>query len=276
MRLAGAERDRVVEHLPADAWDEVRRRLMPTWVGGWCEPLLVGFRGSLSHGTVLPETGLDDVDVMAVHVAPREHYVGLGRSELETVRHEPTEDDPWDVVSYELRHYVRLCLKQNPNVLQLLWLPDELVIHEHTWIGARLREARHELLSRRVLKAVRGYARDEWRRIEGTAGQGYMGAKRKALAEERGYDTKAAAHVVRLLLTGIEVAKTCRMSLPRPDADMIRAVKRGDWTPAELTERVARLEGELDRAEERTQLREDVDREEMEDLLMGMVQASML
>ena len=84
--------------------------------------ILLGRRGSEAHGTFLPNThnGIDDRDLMGIVIPPKNYYIGMKSWDVAEAI-----NDPWDVVLYELRKFVHLLCKQNPNVLQLLWLEDE-------------------------------------------------------------------------------------------------------------------------------------------------------
>jgi hypothetical protein len=85
--------------------------------------ILAGLRGSEAHGTYIGDQshdGVDDRDVMGVVIPPKDYYLGLRSWEVAEAI-----NAPWDVVLYELRKFVRLLMKQNPNVLQLLWIEDE-------------------------------------------------------------------------------------------------------------------------------------------------------
>jgi hypothetical protein len=63
----------------------------------------------------------------------------------------------------------------------------------------------------------------------------YMGDKRKQLIRKHGYDSKNAAHMIRLLGMAIEYLETGEMFVYRTDnstfapASMIRSIKRGEW-----------------------------------------------
>jgi hypothetical protein len=57
-----------------------------------------------------------------------------------------------------------------------------------------------------------------------------MGAKRKALMEKYGYDTKNAAHLIRLLRMGMEFLKDGELNVTREDASQLLEIKRGEWT----------------------------------------------
>lgn len=54
--------------------------------------------------------------------------------------------------------------------------------------------------------------------------------KRTALEEAYGYDTKSAAHLVRLLRTIKEILTTREVIVRRPDAEELLAIRNGAWT----------------------------------------------
>lgn len=84
--------------------------------------ILLGRRGSEAHGTYVPNShnGVDDRDLMGIVIPPKSYYIGMRQWDVAEAI-----NDPWDVVLYELRKFVNLLCKQNPNVLQLLWIEDE-------------------------------------------------------------------------------------------------------------------------------------------------------
>lgn len=61
---------------------------------------------------------------------------------------------------------------------------------------------------------------------------GYMGEKRKKIVREKGYDTKNAAHLIRLMRMCCEFLTTGAMQVDRTgiDAEELKAIKVGDWT----------------------------------------------
>src|SRR5215469_3701639 len=101
--------------------------------------ILLGYRGSIAHDMYVPKNNpdsIDDKDIMGVYVAPLEHYLGFGRDEVKE-----KFIGEWDAVSYEIRKFIGLLLRCNPNVLSLLWLPERHVIYEHE-LGRLLRDNR--------------------------------------------------------------------------------------------------------------------------------------
>jgi predicted nucleotidyltransferase len=63
---------------------------------------------------------------------------------------------------------------------------------------------------------------------------GYLGEKRKGLVLEHGYDSKNAAHLIRLLRMCIEFMKNGELQVWRKDADELLAIKRGLWPLARI------------------------------------------
>ena len=102
---------------------------------------------------------IDDKDLMGVYVAPVEHYLGFGRDE---VKEEFINE--WDAVSYEIRKFVELLLKCNPNVLSLLWLPSHHVVYQHE-MGELLRENREIFVSKQAYHSFNGYAYGQFKRM---------------------------------------------------------------------------------------------------------------
>lgn len=232
--------------------------------------ILLGFRGSVVHGTYRPSSdpnSVDDIDLMAVHVGPLEHYLGFRRKGQETL---DRSSGPWDVVSYEIRHYFALLRKNNPNVQQLLWTPERFIVRS-TELGDRLREHRRLFLSKQAFDAFNGYAYSQFKKLEKKDHRGYMGQKRKKLVELHGYDTKYAAHLIRLIRMGCEYLRYGEVVLPRPDADELLAIKDGEWTLQEVRQAAKAGFAALREAKEDSPLPARADQEAIERLLMDTV-----
>lgn len=200
---------------------------------------LVARRGSEAHGTYLPSTdpnSIDDRDIQTIVVAPQIYYYGLRNFE-----HAEAINAPWDVVIDEFRKFVQLLIKQNPNVLSILWLEREDYLFIHP-LAEQLLARREVFSSRLAYKAFCGYADGQLKRMTHVAGRGYLGAKRKALVDKHGYDTKNAAHLVRLLHMGREFLNTGVLTVKRTwDRETILEIKRGNWP----IERIYKYAGDL-------------------------------
>lgn len=124
--------------------------------------ILLGYRGSIAHNMYVPQSdpnSIDDKDLMGVFVAPVEHYLGFGRDEVKE-----KFINEWDTVSYEIRKFVGLLLKCNPNVLSLLWLPDRHLIYQHD-LGRLLRANREVFATKAAYHSFNGYAYSQLKRM---------------------------------------------------------------------------------------------------------------
>lgn len=236
--------------------------------------VLLGRRGSEAHGTYVPPTdpdAIDDRDLMGICIPPARLYLGLS-----TWEHAEAIKGPWDVVLYDLRKFVRLLIKQNPNVIGMLWLEPEDYLFRST-VGHVLVASRLMFRERRsAFESFSGYAASQLRKMKGGAFKGYMGEKRKALVERFGFDTKNAAHLVRLLHMGIEYQLTGELRVRRTwDRDMLIEIKRGAWT----LERVQRYAddkfAEIRDSYARSVLPESIDLVAVDDMLTGFIWGAM-
>lgn len=204
--------------------------------------LLAGYRGSHAHGTYLPPSdpnGTDDIDLFAVfsrgcmfygsmydYERPQETFTSAG----ETL----------DIEAVELRKFLVLCAKGNPNVHGYLWTdPSDMLVESPA--GKMLRFYRGELLSQQVFKAFLGYVNSRLRSLQAPQKARYMGAKREELLQLHGYDIKDAAHCVRLAYQIGTLAVEQRIPV-RLDGDVlttVKAIKTGTVPLAEATATIA-------------------------------------
>lgn len=199
--------------------------------------ILCGRRGSESHGLYVPPTdpdAIDDRDLMGIVVPPVEYYFGTKKWEgAEAIK------EQWDVVLYEAKKFISLLCAQNPNVLCLLWLePEDYLLR--TDEGDMLIAARNVFRHRKAaFNSFMGYASGQLKKMTSFGEfRGYMGAKRKRLVEKFGFDTKNAAHLLRLLHMGEEYLRTGELNVQRVwDRDELLAVKRGDVELAVVQQR---------------------------------------
>ena len=240
--------------------------------------ILLGRRGSEAHGTYIPpeeKDGIDDRDLMGLCIPPEEMVIGTGGWEG-AQRWECSEEinGVWDVVLYDVRKFVRLLCKQNPNALSLLWLEPEdyLQMSEE---GRRLVAARDLFRARdAAYEAFVGYTKSQMEKMTSGAFKGYMGAKRKALVEKYGFDPKNAAHAVRLLHMGCEYQKSGRLTVRRVwDRQMLIEIKRGEWTLSMIKEHVADRLASMLSAKEESVLPLAIDWQKVEDLAVSLMRS---
>lgn len=245
---------------------------MHAGMDGWA--ILHGYRGSIAHGMHIPSDdpdSIDDVDTMAFCVPPLDHYIGLlpfgSRGTVEV------KQGQWDVVIYEARKAVGLLAKGNPNALTMLWLPEDMILTEREG-GRLLRQHRDVFVSDAIPAAFLGYAHDQFSKMERGAFKGYMGDRRKALVERHGYDTKNAAHLMRLLRMGIEFMQTGALNVYRQDAEELLEIKRGAWSLERVKREAEGLFGEAKSLRAQSAL-PPVDRGKVSNLCAAVVEATL-
>lgn len=230
--------------------------------------ILYGYRGSVAHGTYLPKKNWyhsDDKDTMGVFIAPIEYYFGL--KNIETIELKQGEED---AVYYELRKFVRLLLKGNPNVLMMLWLNDQHIIHLDDY-GRMLIDNRDIFVSKKAYHAFSGYAYGQLKRMTHGSTEGYMGEKRKEIVARHGYDCKNASHLIRLLRMGVEFMNEGRLYVVRPDAPQLVSIKCGEWTLEQVQREAEKLFKLAEEAYVRSPLKNEPDSKRAEELVVEIL-----
>jgi len=210
---------------------------------------LLGYRGSISHGTYTPTYGKcehDDKDLMGACFGPRDHYLGFNRFEQLEKMLVGEDGVMWDSVVYEIRKFFSLLLKGNPNVLTTLWIPENLYILNSD-IGKELIANRDWFVGRHAYKPFRGYAVSQRSKMDRSITSN-IGQARKALVEKFGFDVKHASHLIRLLRMGIEFLAEGTLYVYRNDAQELIDIKNGLWSRERVVKESDRLIEMLDYA----------------------------
>lgn len=100
---------------------------------------------------------------------------------------------------------------------------------------------------------------------------GYMGDKRKHLVLRDGYDSKNAAHLVRLLRMCIEFMRTGEIIVERPDAAELLDIKSGKWKLEDVKRLSDELFAEAKSARDESKLPAEPEYEKAEELLVSLV-----
>jgi len=243
--------------------------------------IILGYVGSHSHGTYIAPTdpdAIDDIDMMGVCVLPDEQYHGLCRNPVLRDKRgrmnneqQEVQEGQWDIVVYEVRKYFNLLLKQNPNVLGLLWLEENLYV-KMTSAGRLIVENRDIFTSKEAFHSFAGYANEQLHKMTHMAFKGYMGDKRKRLVERFGFDCKNAAHLIRLLRMCTEYLTDGKLRVMRPDARAIMGIKNGEWSLDRVKEESERLFTLAREAYVRSSLPAEPNYEKAEELLLRVTE----
>ena len=203
--------------------------------------------GSTLHGTKVDD-GLEDLDLMAVVIEDLKHFAGFYTEDTWTFRTKPdgvrSEAGDIDYVAYGLKKFLNLATKGNPTILLALFAPPEF-IRATTTKGQELQQLASSIVSKQSFAPFRGYMRQQHERLLNARGQ--MKVTRPELIEKFGYDTKYAAHIIRLGYQGYELLRTGRMTLPMPDEQRQRVVdvRNGKYELHQVSDMIDRAETSL-------------------------------
>ena len=132
--------------------------------------IMATLAGSHLYGTNRPDS---DIDIRGVCFSPKEALLGLsgfeqyqpkGSAAVEYSKEQfGIESD--DVTIYALNKFFMLCLNANPNIIELLFAPqDKVLFSSPAWVT--IMENRHLFLSTKIVHTFAGYAFSQLKRIQ--------------------------------------------------------------------------------------------------------------
>lgn len=190
--------------------------------------------GSMAYGAN-SEDGTSDMDIHAITVPSIEmvfpHLTGWipgfgdhpPKFENFQQHHIDAFEKNYDVAIYSIVRAFDLSADNNPNMLDMLWVPDNCVVHMDQ-IGEHLRKNRRHFLHKGAYHRFRGYAHQQFKRLQNSP--------RKDLIEQYGYDTKFAYHVVRLALQAEQILESGDMDFSMNSA-FLKEVRKGRFDTVE-------------------------------------------
>jgi predicted nucleotidyltransferase len=224
--------------------------------------LFVG--GSELHGAKVQ--GTDDLDIYGLYIEPPEMVLGL-----ESMPHfvwstagNERRNGPLDVdvTLYSLRKWAGLACKGNPTALHFLFTKSS--VRNEVW--SVIRDHKSGFLSRACVPQFLGFANAQLHRMTGEKGRGKKG-QRPELEEKYGYDVKAGMHVLRLLYECQELVSTGKITLPRPERDLLIRVRTGKYSMEKVLAMAQKQFAECEEAAKASFLPEKIDRAAVSKLL---------
>lgn len=177
-------------------------------------------------------------------------------------QHHIHAEKDYDMNIYSITQYFRLCLDNNPNMLDTLYTPEDCILHE-TAISKLIRENRDLFPHKQCWPKYRGYATQQlmnaFKPLADTN-------KRYDSFMEHGYNVKMLYHLVRLLLEAQMIAEEHTIDLRR-NVDLLREVRSGAWSHTTIMDWCETKMEFLDGSFERSGLREEPVEKEVRKLL---------
>lgn len=126
-----------------------------------CDPILIGYGGSIAYGTNLPTS---DVDIRGIYMNPLDEFIG---ARPVSEQYCPSGSD---ITIYSLKKMMHLLMQCNPNVIELLGLRPEHYLYI-TEAGREVLNNAEIFLSKRAAYTFGNYAKSQLNRLMNKSGR---------------------------------------------------------------------------------------------------------
>lgn len=254
----------------------VERKLIhpPKWLPDNTQ--FLGYAGSAAYGV---SSDTSDMDCFGFCIPPREivfpftdggRVYGFGTQEQRfrvwSEHHVdlPDQRKQYDFSIYNIVDFFHLAMENNPNILDVLFLPRRCILHT-TKIAEHVRENRRLFLHKGAMAKLRGYAYSQMSKIENKTNS--SNPKRAATIQEHGFDLKFSYHVVRLMLQCEQILVEHDLDIER-NSEVLKSIRRGEWTLPQLTSWFEVKEKSLETLYANSTLQDKPDEEGLKRLLL--------
>ena len=227
--------------------------------------------GSYMYGTNTPDS---DKDYIGICIPTKDYVIGMykfeqleERTNLSNSNKQNTKADN-DYTCYSLSKFIKLVYDNNPNVLEVLFVPKESIIYCDD-LGKQLLEHRNLFVSKRAYYKFMGYAIAQKRKLITKQSEGL----RVKIVEKYGYDIKYASHLIRLLYLGIELLITGELIFPTEHRKYLIQIKNGEWPLSQIIDKATYLENYLDESLKSSSLPEYPNLEEINKLQINLIES---
>lgn len=168
----------------------------------------------------------------------------------------------YDITIYNIVRYFQLCMDNNPNMLDSLFVPRECILHI-TPVGELVRENRKLFLHKGSYHKFKGYAFSQSVKM---VSQNRIGKRAEKVAKW-GFDLKFASHLIRLCDECEQILTLGDLDLRR-SAEHQKAIRRGEKSLKEIQEWFASKEKTLEKMYQESKLRYGPDEPAIKSLLL--------
>ncbi len=237
--------------------------------------LYLTITGSMAYGV---NTDDSDLDMVGFCMPPRgmvfPHSLGIVKGfgdqgeqfEQWQMHHVKSEDGKkeYDFTVYSLVKFFNQCMGMNPNMVDLLFTPDNCVV-VRSKVSDMVRENRKLFLHKGAWHKFKGYAFSQMKAIKGKARQ--SNEKRAENTAKYGYDVKYGYHVVRLMLEVEQILTEGDLDLQR-NKEQLKSIRRGEWPLERLEAYFAEKELSLEQVYLDSHLPYEADEKALRNLLL--------
>ena len=210
--------------------------------------------GSESYGVANEDSS--DVDIVSVCIPPKEdvfpnlkgEVLGFGKQTkaFSTWQNhhilDRDTDKEYDLTAYGIVKFFSLCFDNNPNLLDVLYSPDNCVTYS-TDISGHIRNNRQLFLSKQSYKTCVSYSYGQLKKLRTKVP--LPKSKRYSSYIKLSYDSKYAMHLFRLILQAEQILTEHDLDLQK-NKEQLKSVRAGDLTIDQIESFFFRKEKQLE------------------------------
>ena len=241
-----------------------------------------GITGSHSYGC--NEPGKSDEDIVGFCVPPKHivfphlggHIHGFGNSPMafnqfqaHHINDKGTRKE-YDMTVYGIVRFFHLCMDNNPNMVDALFIPRRCIKHTTT-LYEHVRDNRKLFLHKGSWHRFRGYAYAQLTKLA-KGGADKKSERRRESIDKHGFDTKFAYHIVRLALECEQILESSDLILDR-DRNLYKAIRNGEWTKERIHGWFEEKEKTLESLYHESSLRDRPDKDAIRTILIECLES---
>lgn len=173
--------------------------------------------------------------------------------------------DTYDFTIFSIVKYFDLCMNNNPNMLDSLFVPLDCIVFQ-TQLGVMVRENKSLFVSKRCWKTFMQYAYSQLKMLRNAKED----SKRAKSIVLNGYDVKAACHLFRLMFECIQLLEEGTMDL-RKHSKFLLEIRSGTFEYNQIIEQFQHFEVLAEDAYKRTELPERAEEGKLLELLHTII-----
>jgi predicted nucleotidyltransferase len=231
--------------------------------------------GSVAYGV---SSDTSDMDVYGFSIPPKNivfphldgEIFGFGRQHKRFEQwqqhhiYDESSKKKYDVTIYSIVKFFQLCMDNNPNMIDSLFVPRRCILHT-TQIGEHVREYRKEFLHKGSWHKFKGYAYSQVHKM--STKEPDITSTRYEMIQKFGYDVKFAYHVVRLLNEVEQILIEHDLDLER-NREQLKSIRRGEWKEAQIVEYFQKKEKELEKVYSESKLQHSPNEDRIKTILL--------
>lgn len=177
---------------------------------------------------------------------------------------DPSNEKEYDLTIYSIVKYFQLCMDNNPNMIDSLFVPRRCILHS-TQVGEFVRENRKSFLHKGSWFKFKGYAYSQVHKMNIKNPE--EGSTRYEMVQKYGYDLKFAYHVVRLLNEIEQILTEQDLDLER-NREQLKSIRRGEWKKEQVISYFESKEKELESLYTKSNLQYSPNEQKIKDILL--------